>query len=71
MSALTSKLCTKLDLQKFMGDWKVIACTPTPFESGAHNAVESYTLMPDNKIEAVFSFNKGDIFQLILYFYIQ
>ena len=30
----------KVDLQRFMVDWYVIASIPTPFEKGAHNAVE-------------------------------
>jgi len=31
----------KVDLQRFMGDWYVIANIPTFLEQGAHNPVES------------------------------
>ena len=31
----------QMDLQRFMGDWYVIANIPTFIERGAHNAVES------------------------------
>jgi stearoyl-CoA desaturase (Delta-9 desaturase) len=34
----------KVDLERFMGDWYVIANIPTFIERGAHNAVESYRL---------------------------
>ena len=33
-----------VDLERFMGDWYVIANIPTFLEKGAHNAVESYAL---------------------------
>jgi apolipoprotein D and lipocalin family protein len=48
-----------VDLQRFMGDWYVIANIPSFFERGAHNAVESYRLAPDGTIETTFTFNKG------------
>ena len=31
-----------VDLDKFMGDWYVIANIPTWIEKGAHNALEQY-----------------------------
>jgi len=31
----------RVDLERFMGDWYVIANIPTSAEKGAHNAVES------------------------------
>ena len=31
-----------VDLDRFMGDWYVIANIPTFVEKGAHNAVETY-----------------------------
>jgi apolipoprotein D and lipocalin family protein len=37
------KLKRKVDLPRFMGKWYVIASNPTIFESGATNAVETYT----------------------------
>jgi apolipoprotein D and lipocalin family protein len=46
-----------VDLQKFMGDWYVIANIPTMFEKGAHNPVESYSLNADGSIATTFTFN--------------
>ena len=40
----------QVDLQRFMGDWYVIANIPTFIEKGAHNAVESYRLDADGSI---------------------
>jgi apolipoprotein D and lipocalin family protein len=48
-----------LDLQRFMGDWYVIANIPTSLERGAHNAVESYRLDPDGTIATTFTFRDG------------
>jgi len=48
-----------VDLQRFMGDWYVIASIPTFIERGAHNAVESYVLAPDGTIQTTFTFRKG------------
>jgi apolipoprotein D and lipocalin family protein len=48
-----------VDLQKFMGDWYVIANIPTSIERGAHNAVESYRLDPDGSIPTTFTFRDG------------
>ena len=47
-----------LDLDHFMGDWYVIANIPTPPEKGAHNAVESYERLGDDKIGVTFAFNE-------------
>ena len=33
-----------VDIDRFMGDWYVIANIPTSIEKGAHNAIESYRL---------------------------
>lgn len=48
----------QVDLQRFMGDWYVIANIPTFIEKGAHNAVESYRLAADGKIETTFTFRQ-------------
>jgi apolipoprotein D and lipocalin family protein len=48
-----------VDLQRFMGDWYVIANIPTWVEKGAHNAVESYELAPDGRIKTTFTFRQG------------
>jgi apolipoprotein D and lipocalin family protein len=49
----------KVDLQRFMGDWYVIANIPTFIEKGAHNAVESYRLDADGSIATTFTFREG------------
>jgi apolipoprotein D and lipocalin family protein len=49
----------QVDLQRFMGDWYVIACIPTAIETEAFNAVESYSLQKDGTIDTVFTFRKG------------
>jgi len=48
-----------VDLDRFMGDWYVIANIPTAIEKGAHNAIESYQLDSDGSIATTFTFNKG------------
>lgn len=45
-----------VNLDRFMGDWYVIANIPTFIEKGAHNAVESYRLAKDGTIETTFTF---------------
>ncbi|MBT8047607.1 MAG: hypothetical protein HKN57_11370 [Xanthomonadales bacterium] len=47
-----------VDLDRFMGDWYVIANIPTFVEQGAHNAVESYRLDDDGTIATTFTFRK-------------
>jgi apolipoprotein D and lipocalin family protein len=49
----------KVDLERFMGDWYVIANIPTFIEKGAHNAVESYRLESDGTIATTFTFRAG------------
>jgi len=53
------KTVAQLDLQRFMGDWYVIASIPTFIEKGAHNAVESYRLDDDGTIAVTFTFRAG------------
>jgi apolipoprotein D and lipocalin family protein len=48
----------RVDLERFMGDWYVIANIPTFIEAGAHNAIESYRLDADGSIETTFTFRK-------------
>lgn len=48
----------QVDLDRFMGDWYVIANIPTFVEKGAHNAVESYRQSEDGSIETTFTFRK-------------
>ncbi len=49
----------KVDLDRFMGDWHVIAHIPVFLEKEAYNAVESYELADDGTIPTTFKFNKG------------
>ena len=49
----------KVEIDRFMGDWHVIASIPTPFEDGVHNGVESYRWNEDEQIvEIAFTFRK-------------
>jgi len=48
----------RVDLERFMGDWYVIANIPTFIEKGAHNAVESYRLGSDGSIQTTFTFRQ-------------
>lgn len=48
-----------VDLDRFMGDWYVIANIPTFIEKDAHNAVESYRLDADGSIATTFRFRDG------------
>ena len=49
----------RVDLQRFMGDWYVIANIPTFIETDAYNAVESYRLDEDGTIATTFTFRDG------------
>ena len=49
----------KVDLERFMGDWYVIASIPTFIEKDAFNAIESYRLEDDGTVATTFKFNKG------------
>ncbi len=53
------KTVDHVDLQRFMGDWYVIACIPTIIEKDIYNAVESYELNQDGTIKTTFTFNQG------------
>lgn len=48
-----------VDLDRFMGDWYVIANIPTFIEKGAHNAVENYSMNDDGTIATRFTFREG------------
>jgi apolipoprotein D and lipocalin family protein len=58
-SAPTIPTATYVDLDRFMGDWYVIANIPTRWEVGAHNAIESYRRDPDGSIATTFTFRDG------------
>ena len=53
------KTVDSVDLQRFMGDWYVIANIPTYLERNAHNAVENYALNESGGINTTFTFNAG------------
>lgn len=48
-----------LDLNRFMGDWYVLANIPTFLEVGAHNAIEHYELNSEGQIDIRFTFRKN------------
>ena len=48
-----------VDLQRFMGDWYVIAHIPSLPERKAFNAIESYRLDDEGRIRTTFRFRKG------------
>ena len=52
-------LAQDVDLERFMGEWYVIASIPTRIEREAYDAVESYRLAEDGTIETTFTFRKG------------
>ena len=53
----------KVDLERFMGDWYVVAFIPIDFpffsEAGAHDAVESYALDEEGRIDVTYRFRDG------------
>ena len=48
-----------VDLDRFMGDWYVIATIPTFLERDAYNPIERYQRDNDGSISTTFTFNKG------------
>jgi len=48
-----------VDIDKFMGDWYVIANIPTFIEKEASNAIESYKLDKEGNIATTFTFFKN------------
>ena len=48
-----------VDLERFMGDWYVIANIPTFIETDAHNAIETYAMNDDGSIATTFTFSDG------------
>jgi apolipoprotein D and lipocalin family protein len=55
------KTVDKVDINRFMGKWYVIACIPTFIEKNISNAVETYALNPDGTIHTTFTFKKGGV----------
>jgi apolipoprotein D and lipocalin family protein len=48
-----------VDIDRFMGDWYVIASIPTFLEDQAYNALESYERNDDGTIATTFTFRDG------------
>ncbi len=46
----------RVDLARFMGDWYVIAHIPARVEREAYDAVESYALRPDGRVQTTFRY---------------
>lgn len=49
----------QVDLPRYMGDWYVIASIPSFLERDAVDAVESYALRPDGKVQTTFRYRIG------------
>lgn len=50
-----------VNLERFMGNWYVIANIPTFIEKGVYNAIESYAMTNSGTIATTFSFNAGSV----------
>lgn len=59
MDTTPLKTVDRVELERFMGDWYVIANIPTFLEREAYNAIESYRLREDGSIATTFTFRKG------------
>lgn len=53
------KTVSKVDLNRFMGDWYVIAAIPTFIEKAPYGPIESYALNTDGSIATTFRFRQG------------
>lgn len=54
------KTVDRVEIEKFMGRWYVMAGRFTPFETDVHNGIESYAWNADkSQIDISFDFNKG------------
>ena len=50
----------KLDIERFMGDWYVLADIATPFDKDAHAPTEHYVLKSDGMVETTYRYQKGN-----------
>ncbi len=48
-----------VDLERFMGEWYVVANIPTFIETDAYNAIETYAMNDDGSIATTFTFHDG------------
>jgi apolipoprotein D and lipocalin family protein len=53
------KVVERVDLDRFLGSWYVIALLPSPFERNAANGVETYSLDPRGNIRVEYVFREG------------
>lgn len=58
-TAPTVPKVANVDLPRFMGDWYVIAHIPSFPERDAYNAIESYSLRDDGRIQTRFRYRRG------------
>lgn len=58
-SAPPIRTVDSVDIQRFMGDWYVIAHIPASLEKTAYNAIESYALNDDGTVATTYRFNQG------------
>ena len=49
----------KVDLPRYMGDWRVIANIPYFAEKNCIDSIETYQQRPDGTIDNIFTFRKG------------
>jgi len=49
----------KVDLHRYMGDWRVIANIPYFAEKDCIDSIETYRQRPDGAIDNIFTFRKG------------
>ena len=50
----------KLDIERFMGDWYVLADIATPFDKDAYAPTEHYVLKSDGMVETIYRYQKGN-----------
>ena len=53
------KLVPKVDLEKYMGRWYVLAHSPNRIENEAYNSVEYYALREDGDVDITFTYREG------------
>ena len=58
MSSQALKPVPHVDLERYMGDWRVIAIIPYWAEKDCVDSIESYWLLPDGQIGNSFQFRK-------------
>ena len=57
-----SSKVSKLEIQRFMGDWYVLAGRFTFLEKNVHNGIERYTWNErENRIDVDFTYNRGSL----------